>query len=768
MRSSPLSPAPPARLLSRLPYLFPAFLALVTALPLEATYDERAQQVLENLASFEVPSPGGTGKLPYGRAIAHLALTDGESEAARAYLAGSGYGGEIFFNSIQQVRALYMAQEHLTPDQLAAIRAQATSSSNNWNNNGTENHRKMTWSSGYLLAQFFPDAEWRYGNETLDSPTLMRRLKERLATVGHNEYRAGYSEFLSPNYEIWHVSPMINLLDYAEDPEVRALAEASLLQHLTLIALGSYEEVVLPPWSRYAGVQNRDATGARIQLLTWLFWGHGNIPASRDFSSSTPLSFFAVTDWRPPEILDLIAQREVDYPYTARMQQTHFGWGTERYVMRTTYQDELYAISSGVFRFKPGAFQLDDSQFAIAWDGGAQVRQIHAYHPYWRQLVDDMSDWLRPTSPFMQTGHHENSVIMLFDIPAEDPWAGRGNWAGEREGPMVPLAQLRFPSHMNYTAGADDWFFVTDGPVYIGIKVLKEGWTRDRRALSGYNVIKSEGTDGERWQTGFIYEVGTEAEFGTPEAFKAAVEANPVSIDWETMTVTYTNTGGDELNFQYSPFVDGSINEWIPDFAVNDEAIIYDESWPTLESPWTSLRNNLFLLKLSDNETLVTDWRGDIPTIETVEGSLEPPTIAEPPVDSTVEAGGSVTLSVEASGTEPLSFQWYRDGAIIEGATEASLTFNGIASADAGLYTVEIRNSYGTVSSESVTLTVEEESQPETWAGYPIDENGYVNTEGFLGWIYPDGEFVLVFLFDKWIYLPESFVTEQGAWSYIP
>lgn len=445
----------------------------------QAAFEERAQFIIDRLASE--PVGGSGGKLPMGTAIAHLALTEGMDEAARNYLTQIQYGNDSFFNANMHVRAVFMAREHLTSAQRSLIQAIATNPDMNWNNNGTENHRLMTWASGYLFAQFFPNGQWRYGSETIGSAELMSRLRERIIEVGRNEYRAGYSEFLSPNYEIYHVSPMLNLHDYAEDPEIRAIAEAFLSYHFGLLALGSFQEIVLPPWSRKAGEMDVFITGASTQWILWLFWGHGTVESTRQMDPTDPIVFFAVSDWRPPAVFDDIATRVVEFPYTARMQQTHFEWNPTRYVMRTTYQEEKVAMSSGVVRHIPGAFQLDDSQFMIAWDGTAAIRNILAFHPYWRPWPVDNSEggenyWGAPTSPFMQTGQHENTAIMLFDILAEDPWptAGRFEWYKHRQGPVIPLAQVRFPSYLSY-ASADDWSFVRDGPVYIGIQVPETG-----------------------------------------------------------------------------------------------------------------------------------------------------------------------------------------------------------------------------------------------------------------------------------------------------
>ncbi|MEK7676551.1 MAG: LamG-like jellyroll fold domain-containing protein, partial [Verrucomicrobiota bacterium] len=68
--------------------------------------------------------------------------------------------------------------------------------------------------------------------------------------------------------------------------------------------------------------------------------------------------------------------------------------------------------------------------------------------------------------------------------------------------------------------------------------------------------------------------------------------------------------------------------------------------------------------------------------------------------------GNTVTLSVAAAGTPPLFHQWRKGGADLAGKTSADLLFSNITVADSGTYDVVVRNSFGTVTSASVTLTV--------------------------------------------------------------
>lgn len=54
-----------------------------------------------------------------------------------------------------------------------------------------------------------------------------------------------------------------------------------------------------------------------------------------------------------------------------------------------------------------------------------------------------------------------------------------------------------------------------------------------------------------------------------------------------------------------------------------------------------------------------------------------------------------------------------------------------------------------------------------TWAGYPVDEGGNVDTTPWMGFInVAAGEWVWSYSLGKWIYLPEEFVSESGAWTY--
>jgi sugar lactone lactonase YvrE len=81
------------------------------------------------------------------------------------------------------------------------------------------------------------------------------------------------------------------------------------------------------------------------------------------------------------------------------------------------------------------------------------------------------------------------------------------------------------------------------------------------------------------------------------------------------------------------------------------------------------------------------------------------PVISTQPQSVVAALGTSVTLAVTATGVG-LSYQWKRDGAAIDGATAATYAMPGATAAANGSYTVDVRNSAGTVTSAAAQVTL--------------------------------------------------------------
>jgi hypothetical protein len=103
------------------------------------------------------------------------------------------------------------------------------------------------------------------------------------------------------------------------------------------------------------------------------------------------------------------------------------------------------------------------------------------------------------------------------------------------------------------------------------------------------------------------------------------------------------------------------------------------------------------------------------------------PSISVQPVGGTVLDGGSFSFSVAAGGDTPLRYQWFRNGAVVPGATSSMLVFTNVTPFDAATYTVRVTNAVNAVTSSNAVLVVQLVppsifQQPTGYSGYTGDD----------------------------------------------
>ena len=111
-------------------------------------------------------------------------------------------------------------------------------------------------------------------------------------------------------------------------------------------------------------------------------------------------------------------------------------------------------------------------------------------------------------------------------------------------------------------------------------------------------------------------------------------------------------------------------------------------------------------------ELIVTNDYGSATSIVATLTVLLPPNIVTSPTNQRVLQGGNASFSVTATGTQPLSYQWQKngvdlvDGGSISGSATPTLTITNLQFSDAGQYLVVVSNAYGTATSAAATLGV--------------------------------------------------------------
>jgi hypothetical protein len=120
----------------------------------------------------------------------------------------------------------------------------------------------------------------------------------------------------------------------------------------------------------------------------------------------------------------------------------------------------------------------------------------------------------------------------------------------------------------------------------------------------------------------------------------------------------------------------------------------------------TLIRANVQSAQAGSYFVIITNSVGSVTSAVAQVVVLVPPAITSQPTNQSVVVGATVHFQVVASGTTPLSYQWFRGGSLLSGATSDLLTLTNIQPGQAGAYSVTITNTAGKITSGAAQLTV--------------------------------------------------------------
>jgi hypothetical protein len=141
----------------------------------------------------------------------------------------------------------------------------------------------------------------------------------------------------------------------------------------------------------------------------------------------------------------------------------------------------------------------------------------------------------------------------------------------------------------------------------------------------------------------------------------------------------------------------------------------YSAAIPAISAPLTigQSEGNYFMGGLEDEVALYSRAlsASEIQTIFTAGsagkcGPLVAPVVLVQPQSQTVFTGANVSLSVQASGSPPLAYQWRMNGTNISAPNSALLVLNNVQPGQSGNYSVTISNPEGSTNSAAAVLTV--------------------------------------------------------------
>jgi hypothetical protein len=192
-------------------------------------------------------------------------------------------------------------------------------------------------------------------------------------------------------------------------------------------------------------------------------------------------------------------------------------------------------------------------------------------------------------------------------------------------------------------------------------------------------------------------------------------QADGVTIDgYETLNAEQTDTAsltdpntGEEIGKKYGAFIGVSSNLWSTlspyiSGRVNDDGM-------------ESKRVELFPIPQADNQATVrfrfaqagtASWYFGFDNfgIYSINVVQTPPTITIASGNMAINAGQPIALSVTATGTAPLTYEWSKNGTVV--GTSSTFNIASASAADSGKYTITVRNVKGAATKDIIVNVI--------------------------------------------------------------
>ena len=207
------------------------------------------------------------------------------------------------------------------------------------------------------------------------------------------------------------------------------------------------------------------------------------------------------------------------------------------------------------------------------------------------------------------------------------------------------------------------------------------------------------------------------------------------AITWSTTNVPWfpqTNTTYDGVSAAQSGVISGNQQSTLQGVVTGPAMVVYwwkvncDSFWDslafsvngTIQSSITGTVDWQQVTNFIGSGSQMLQWNlypvygafaggtGWVDQVQVIPIAGTPVVITANPANTTASAGNSVALTVSATGTPALLYQWQFNGTNLPGATNAMLTLNNVQAGDAGTYSVAVTNDYGYAVSSSATLIV--------------------------------------------------------------
>ncbi len=542
-----------------------------------AQYLQRVNEVITWRA--EIVERGDAEKMDLASVSANLLLGRKIDQCSARVIEMMSEPGSGPFWMLPTVSAAFSGRELLSEEAQASIR-------NAWRTTyqlrgDTENHFAMYYTMLFLMSELYPNepgSEWYTGKSSEEN---LAESKEYLIDWMDLMTTVGQGEFNPTHYIGEYAIPMLYLVSWAEDPEMRIRGKMTLDWLFAGLAANTLNGVLRGPNSRTDDNSVIERWNSLSSFFSWL--NFGNCPPTKGFSWGNYYAIVAA-NYELPEVIYRIAT-DRDGPFEQRdLKRSRHRW---RYsdvgkapIYKTTYVTDDYAVGSYQGGMAdPIQSHVWDVTWAVPDPRGAHPTMFSA-HPYSSSKGMQMYFNVRPDtmvkavaaegkpsydepdklvacSPYEQVFQNLDTVVALYDIP---------------DGIRFPQINGFFSKDLvNLTEDKSGWIFAQGGDTYLAYYPLAD---YDWIAHQGYRRLPSTGNGYryERFDTGSkvlasphqkngtILQAAATSEFKDFADFQSAIRALPLSFKLEpTPSVSLRTLRGKKIVCAYGkpPRIDG-------------------------------------------------------------------------------------------------------------------------------------------------------------------------------------------------------------------
>ncbi|MGB9690467.1 hypothetical protein [Thermogutta sp.] len=373
---------------------------------------------------------------------------------------------------------------------------------NSWvDTRNTENLFLMRETSVYLMAEETGNYETR------------QLYKDHLLTYAKSLYRVGMGEWDSENYLGHSIAPLLNLYDFAKDPEVKMAAKLALDYIMTAGALKYYRGAFNGPSKR--DYNHPQPFGGSAAAMLWVYFGDTPTMNTRWESDEVHI---LTSSYRPPAAVVKLARKQFDRPTEVFASKAAYhapqrgDWKTPPENLETLYFGHTFQVGSLV----GGTQEPDVNGFKVlVWDeerGAVALQCVPGPDP---QFVGSPQYQPGKLAGPNRVAQNRNLLVWLVNR-GDAPWL----W-------VIPQAiKVETSGGVTFFRARRTWIAIH--PLNLEPFTPSQEMTlrltappADKSLWAGHQVVTATGKGGN--YCGFALEIGEEQTHGNYEAFKRAI-----------------------------------------------------------------------------------------------------------------------------------------------------------------------------------------------------------------------------------------------------